>query len=282
MEYAYDLIFLFLFDLNASTTFFMMLSLIRSKISWRPVKSVPISMRRQSTRVLHNPDFQKKAIVNGILIANGVVFLGWYKSDRDYKLRQFMFKHFTISNDGIFKHLRLHTIITSFFSHRDGMHILFNGLCFYSFAQTAMAMLSPAQFLMLYIGSGVVGNLAFLCPWSKIIPKSLQSFQSRYSNKWHGDLFSTNRVGLGASGAVNGLIMWTVCTFPTSMFYIYGVLPVPAIVAGAGIYCYEIYEVYTESGNQLVAHDAHIAGALFGLAYFIFQSTKRYTRRILM
>mgnify|MGYP003387439358 CR=1 FL=1 len=210
----------------------MMFSSIRNKIRLRLPGLLPYS-RFHSGQLVESG---RKYVVNGIMIFNGVVFLGWYKSETDYRLRQFMFRNFTVSSDGILKKFRLHTLLTSCFSHRDGMHLLFNGVCFYSFANTALAMLNPLQFAALFLGSGLVGNIVFLVPWSKILPRNFQSFQSRYYSRWYGDLLSTNRLGLGASGAVNGLIMWTVCTFPRSMLYIYGIVPVPAVVAGAGIF----------------------------------------------
>ena len=63
---------------------------------------------------------------------NVAVFAAWYESERDYKLRKFMNNHFLLSNQGIKKGY-LHTMVTSFFSHKDIWHLGFNLLTFYTF-----------------------------------------------------------------------------------------------------------------------------------------------------
>jgi membrane associated rhomboid family serine protease len=40
---------------------------------------------------------------------------------------------------------------------------------------------------------------------------------------------SKNTAALGASGAINAIVSWSILTFPTRMIYVYMVLPVPAV-----------------------------------------------------
>ena len=40
---------------------------------------------------------------------------------------------------------------------------------------------------------------------------------------------SKQTMALGASGAINAVVAWSIFTFPTRMIYIYMVLPVPAV-----------------------------------------------------
>jgi membrane associated rhomboid family serine protease len=72
---------------------------------------------------------------------------------------------------------------------------------------------------------------------------------------------------LGASGAVSAVVFAAIVFNPWSSIYLYGALKI-----SAGLYAilYLAYCVYMgKRGADNINHDAHLWGALFGLAYTI-------------
>ena len=68
-----------------------------------------------------NPLFEGNNPLYAIIGINCGIF-GVWQFAQDRQSLKFMYQNFTISPFGIFREWRLHTAITSFFSHRDGIH----------------------------------------------------------------------------------------------------------------------------------------------------------------
>jgi membrane associated rhomboid family serine protease len=93
--------------------------------------------------------------------------------------------------------------------------------------------------------------------WPHLIPKSWPAYYN----------YDARSPALGASGAVNAVIMWSVCSFPRNMIYLYGIVPIPAAIAGLGFVGMDAYALYSGSTSG-VGNSAHLGGAAFGLAFF--------------
>ena len=78
---------------------------------------------------------------------------------------------------------------------------------------------------------------------------------------------------LGASGGVSAVIFYFILDEPWGMLYLFAIIPIPAIVLGV---LYLVYESYmAKKGNDNIGHDAHIAGAVYGIiSFFIIFSEK--------
>jgi membrane associated rhomboid family serine protease len=72
---------------------------------------------------------------------------------------------------------------------------------------------------------------------------------------------------LGASGGVMGVMILFVLHFPRRMFYIWGIIPLPAWALGAICVLSDLLGARNQSGD--VAHVAHLAGVAFGATYYL-------------
>ena len=84
-----------------------------------------INKRNYNSNIRHwgeNNYQNNQRVIYGIIIANVAVFAAWNQSQYDYRLRRFMTNNFTLSSRAL-KDGNYHTIITSFFSHKDIWHL---------------------------------------------------------------------------------------------------------------------------------------------------------------
>lgn len=134
-------------------------------------------------------------------------------------------------------------VISSAFLHVDITHLFVNMLTLYFFANVVIYKLGTLEFVLIYVGSLILGNLFSL-----------------YFNK-QDDYYSA----VGASGAVMGILYSAILLQPDMMLGLFFIIPIPAYVFGIGYLLYSIYGMRNRVGN--IGHDAHFGGAMGG--YFI-------------
>lgn len=139
--------------------------------------------------------------------------------------------------------------------HADFMHLLFNMFVLYSFGQQVE-----------YVYAAYIGK-TFLFPTMYIfalIASGLPSFAKHKNNYYYR--------ALGASGAVAAVLFSYVYYAPWSVLYLFGIVPIPAII---GAVAYLVYSAYAaKRGNDNIGHDAHFYGAVFGFVFtLIFDPT---------
>ena len=130
------------------------------------------------------------------------------------------------------------------------MHLIFNMFSFYFFGtqleyifQEIFGALGSVHFMAIYFLGIVVSD----------IPTVLKNRNNKYYNS------------LGASGAVSAVVFACILFLPLRDICIYGVLCFPGVVLGA---LYLIYSFYSsKKSKDGINHDAHLYGALFGVAY---------------
>ena len=101
--------------------------------------------------------------------------------------------------------------------------------------------LGSVNFLIIYLGSLVLGNLL--------------------SFYFHKDEYHYSAVG--ASGAVSGILYSAILLQPDMSLYMFFIpIPIPAYIFGIGYLLYSIYGMRSRRDN--IGHDAHFGGAIGG------------------
>ncbi|QYA26005.1 rhomboid family intramembrane serine protease [Gramella sp. MT6] len=131
-------------------------------------------------------------------------------------------------------------IFTSGFLHVDTGHLFVNMLTLYFFANVLIYNLGAIAFIVIYLGSLLLGNLL--------------------SYFFHKDDY--NYTAVGASGAVMGVLYSAILLQPDMTLGLFFVIPVPAYVFGIGYLLYTIYGMKRRTDN--IGHDAHFGGATGG------------------
>lgn len=135
--------------------------------------------------------------------------------------------------------------LTAGFVHVGFAHLLFNMVTLYFFGPVVETILGSGRFLIVYVGSELAANaLTYL----------------KYRN-------APQYSAVGASGAISG-VLFAFCLFqPFAMLGVMFIIPMPAIVFAVLYVVLSIYASRREVGR--VAHEAHLGGALGGLALTI-------------
>lgn len=132
-------------------------------------------------------------------------------------------------------------MVTSAFLHANVPHLFFNMLTLYFFASAVIFQLGALNFVLIYAGSLLLGNLL--------------------SYFFHKEEYHYSAVG--ASGAVSGVLYAAILLQPEMSLYLMFIpIPIPAYVFGIGYLFYSIYGM--KSGRDNIGHDAHFGGAIGG------------------
>ena len=137
-------------------------------------------------------------------------------------------------------------LLSAGFLHADMMHLLFNMLTLYFFADNIISNLGRISFLIIYFGSLLAGNL---------ITYYFHKNQPHYT-------------AIGASGAVMGILYSAILINPSMTLGLFGIIPVPGFVFAIGYLLYSIYGMKNSIGN--IGHTAHLGGAIAGYLLTIF------------
>ncbi|PNQ72603.1 rhomboid family intramembrane serine protease [Hanstruepera neustonica] len=150
-------------------------------------------------------------------------------------------------------------MFSSGFLHVDNAHLFFNMFTLYFFADVVIDYLGSFKFLIIYIGSLLLGNLLSLY--------------------FHKDEYHYSAVG--ASGAVTGIIYSAILLQPDMSLYMFFIpIPIPAYIFGVGYLLYSIYGMKNRIGN--IGHDAHFGGALGGYIITLILASWLFETHLLM
>nr|GMC55274.1 RHOMBOID-like protein 12, mitochondrial [Ipomoea batatas] len=193
------------------------------------------------------PGLTPDGVVIGLILSNVAVFLLWRVADTGFMLR-----NFTISVDN-FKSGRLHTLVTSAFSQADQWHLISNMVGLYFFGSSIGRTFGSEYVLKLYLSGAVLGSVFFLVYHAFIAP-SMQAQRSRIPT-----LDSSRVPGMGASGAVNAIMLLDIFLFPKKTLYFDFIIPVPAILLGIFLIGKDVLRIL--EGDHRVSGSAHLGGA---------------------
>jgi membrane associated rhomboid family serine protease len=151
-----------------------------------------------------------------------------------------------------------YTIIVSAFAHADIWHLLFNMVTFYYFG---------ARLLEWRIGTPMFITLYTL----GLVLSQIGSYRKHRNNPAYATL--------GASGAISAVLFAAVVYFPTESLYMFFIpVPIPAPLFAVGYLAYTWWAARQERGQ--INHDAHLGGALTGLAFVAVTDLRAWSRAI--
>lgn len=137
-------------------------------------------------------------------------------------------------------------LFSSAFLHVNWTHIIFNMFSLYAFSGLLESELGGFLFLLIYVTSLLGGDLLAL-----------------FVHRQHGDYSS-----VGASGAVCGIIFASIALFPDLGIGFFGLpFSIPSWIYGIMYVGYSIYGIKSNKDN--IGHEAHLGGALIGMALAI-------------
>lgn len=139
-----------------------------------------------------------------------------------------------------------HRFIVSAFLHVNTLHLLVNMYVLFEFGVVLENVLGPTGFLVLYVASLLAGNA-----WEYVANYNKADYRA-----------------VGASGATSGVILGFCLLYPFAMLGLFFIIPIWAIAAGVGFII--ISFLLSQRDNTMIAHGAHLGGALAGGAVTLF------------
>jgi membrane associated rhomboid family serine protease len=141
-------------------------------------------------------------------------------------------------------------LVSHAFIHANWNHLMVNMFVLFFFGQHIedyfgyyFGNKAIAYFLLLYFGGILASNL-----WSLI----------KHQNNYYYN-------AVGASGAVSAVLFAAIFFNPWEKLYLFAILPIPGILFALGYLFYSYQK--GKKGDDNVAHDAHILGAVFGFIF---------------
>lgn len=148
---------------------------------------------------------------------------------------------------------RYETLLTSGFVHADLPHLAFNMFTYWFFAFPLEQRIGGARFAILYFASLVLSDIG------------------TYLKHRNDPQYAS----LGASGAIAAVLFASIVYFPTQKLFIIPIpFPIPAPLFAVGYVWYSWYSARQQRGR--INHDAHLGGALAGLAFVLVTDPAAY------
>jgi len=144
-------------------------------------------------------------------------------------------------------------LLTSGFVHGGWIHLLINMFVLYSFGG-----LIESGFLALW-GATLGRILFFVMYLTAVIAGDLPTLMRYKDNPAYASI--------GASGAVSAVVFIYILLYPWDMLYLYGILPIPAIIGGIAYLIYSSWA--SRNRNDRIDHMAHFYGAVYGVVFMI-------------
>lgn len=129
------------------------------------------------------------------------------------------------------------TFITSIFLHANPTHIISNMIALFFFGTYLERRISKTNYLVIFFLAGIIGNIAFMLTASDPMIS-----------------------GLGASGAIFGIMGTLAVLEPTSVVFVYAI-PMPMFVAAIVWFLLNFFGLLGPG----IGYEAHIGGLLVGV-----------------
>lgn len=145
-------------------------------------------------------------------------------------------------------------LLTAGFAHDHSniLHVGFNMFGLWLFGRDTEAIYGRKEFLRIYLSMVIFSSLAWVIVTNIVSPGPSPPM-------------------LGASGAVNGIMVLFALHYPRRLLYIWGVFPVPVwlictFMVGTNVLGFN--RSVNGVNDDRIAYEAHLAGALFAFIYY--------------
>lgn len=182
---------------------------------------------------------RSNVMVKGIVLACAIVWV--FQVIAGSEARGWLKYYLALSRSGVLRGCLWQPATYLFLHDTAGpLHILFNMLMLWWWGQSVEGALGPRRFAWLYLGSGLAAAALFC-------------------------LVRSNAYVLGASGAVNGVMVAFAVLFPDVQVLFMFIFPMKAKHLAMLLIGLSLLLSVSSSGD--VAHTAHLGGAIFGLIF---------------
>lgn len=159
-----------------------------------------------------------------------------------------IFEKYKFSVGAILNRKEYIRLLSAGFLHADIMHLVFNMLTLYFFGPIVVEGFGNVGFLIIYLGSILLGNIFSLFIYQK--------------QPWYS--------AIGASGGVSGILFAAIALYPSIGIYLFFIpIPIPGYIFGLIYFGYSVYMMLNPRQHDNIGHAAHLGGAFFGLVYAI-------------
>jgi len=180
-----------------------------------------------------------------IAITALISYQAWRKPEL---LNRWMFTPYLINNKGQWDRFVLSGLI-----HKDNIHLLFNMFTFYFFGRVV------EMFLIFKFGT-VMGIIAYVLFYvGAIVVADIPTYFKHKDHSYYR--------ALGASGGVAATVFGSIILMPLSDICLFGIICLPGFALGIMFLIYSV--VQAQKGADGINHDAHLYGALFGIAFIL-------------
>jgi membrane associated rhomboid family serine protease len=204
-------------------------------------------------------------VIKNLAIANALVFIAELTFGEP--LLNVLALHYYKSEDfGIWQFL------THMFTHGSIMHILFNMLALWMFGSTLEDIWGGKRFLTFYLLCGLGAAVVLLGTYTI----ELNYFMHKVNNNeisneqyYYKAAMIMQSTAVGASGAINGVMVAYAWLFPNSLVYLYFAIPVKVKYVVIAYFLIDLFGGINPGAGDNVAHFAHVGGAIVGLILVI-------------
>lgn len=146
--------------------------------------------------------------------------------------------------------------VLSGFIHKDYMHLLFNMFTFYFFG-------GVVEMFLRYKFGVVLGGVLFVVFYILgIVISDLPTYKKHQEDSYYR--------ALGASGGTSATVFASIVLMPLSDICFFGIICLPGFILGVLFLIYSYVKGKQDSDN--INHDAHLYGAIFGIAFILILS----------